>query len=69
MFWNVELDDLNPVSIPDKKSIFCDTEVVRDLSFLYENFVIVPADKASYNYTFVCKRDNNILVDELGLTS
>ena len=37
------------------ESIFSDPEVVRELSRPYENFVIVPADKASNNYTFVCK--------------
>ena len=35
---------------------------------LHENFVIVPADKASNNYTFVCKRYYvDILIKELGL--
>ena len=35
---------------------------------LRENFVIVPADKASNNYTFVCKRYYvDILIEELGL--
>ena len=38
------------------ESIFRDPDVVRELSRLHENFVIVPADKASNNYTFVCKR-------------
>ena len=38
------------------------------LSRLYENFVIVPADKASYNYTLVCKRYYvDVLIEELGL--
>ena len=37
---------------------------------LHENFVIVPADKASNNYTFVCKRHYvDILIEELGLHS
>ena len=36
-------------------SIFSDPDVVRELSRLHENFVIVPADKESNNYTFVCK--------------
>ena len=37
-------------------------------SRLHENFVIVPADKASNNYTFVCKRYYvDILIEELGL--
>ena len=34
------------------ESIFCDPGVIRELSRLHENFVIVPADKASNNYTF-----------------
>ena len=50
--------------------IFCDPEVVRELSRLHENFVIVPADKASNNYTFVCKKYYaSILIEELGLNS
>ena len=37
---------------------------------LHENFVIVPADKASNNYTFVCKRHYvDILIEERGLHS
>ena len=51
-------------------SIFRDPDVVRELSRLHENFVIVPADKASNNYTFVCKRHYvDILIEELGLHS
>ena len=38
------------------ESIFRDPDVVRELSRLHENFVIVSADKTSNNYTFVCKR-------------
>ena len=45
-------------------------EVVREFSRLHENFVIVPADKAANNYTFVCKRCCvSILIEELGLNS
>ena len=33
----------------------CDPDNVKELSRLHDNFVIVPADKASNNYTFVCK--------------
>ena len=52
------------------ESIFRDPDVVRELSRLHENFVIVPADKASNNYTFVCKRHYvDILIEELGLYS
>ena len=50
------------------ESIFCDPDVVRKLFRLNENFVIVPADKASNNYTFVCKKYYvSILIKELGL--
>ena len=52
------------------ESIFSDPEVVRELSRLHENFVIVPADKASNKYTFVCKRHYvSILTEVLGLNS
>ena len=52
------------------ESIFCDPEVVRELSRLHECFVTVPADKASNNYTFVCKKYYvSILIEELGLNS
>ena len=51
-------------------SIFRDPDVVRELSRLHENVVIVPADKTSNNYTFVCKRHYvDILVEELRLHS
>ena len=52
------------------ESIFRDPDAVHELFRLHENFVIVPADKASNNYTFVFKRhyvDN--LIEELGLHS
>ena len=43
---------------------------VRELSRLHENFVKVPADKVSNNYTFVCKKYYvSILIEELGLNS
>ena len=52
------------------ESIFNDPDVVRELCRLHEKFVIVPADKASNNYTFVCKRHYvRILSEELGLNS
>ena len=52
------------------ESIFSDPGVVREISRLHVNFVIVPADKASNNYTFVCKRHYvSILTEELGLNS
>ena len=50
--------------------IFRDPDVVHELSRLHENFVIFPADKASNNYTFVCKKHYvDILSKELGLHS
>ena len=50
------------------ESIFSDPDVVSELSRLHENFVIVPADNASNNYSFVCKRYYvDILIEELGL--
>ena len=37
---------------------------------LHDNFINVPADKASNNYTFVCKKYYvDILIEELGLHS
>ena len=55
---------------PKHESIFNDPDVFRELSCLHENFVICPADKASNNFTFVCKRHYvSILTEELGLNS
>ena len=52
------------------ESIFSDPDVVRDLSCLIDNFVIVPTDKASNNYIFVCKRYYvSISTEKLGLIS
>ena len=52
------------------RSVFRDPDVVKELSRLHENFIIVPADKASNNYTFVCRRHYlNILKEELGLNT
>ena len=68
LFWA----SCSTLSTPDTRheSIFSDPDVVRELSRLHENFVIVPADKASNNYTFVCKRHYvSILSEELGLNS
>ena len=49
------------------ESIFSDPDVT-ELPRLHENCVIVPADKASNNYTFICKRYYvDILIEELGL--
>ena len=51
-------------------SILGNPDVARELSRLHDNFIIVPADKASNNFTFVCKRYYfNILQEELGLNT
>ena len=51
------------------ESIFSYPDVVIELSRLNENFVIVPADKASNNNTFVCKRHYvSISAEKLWLT-
>ena len=56
--------------ITRSESIFRDPDVVHELSRLHENFVIVPADRASNNYTYVCKKHYiDILIEELGLHS
>ena len=52
------------------ESIFRDHDVVREFSGLHDNFVIVPVDKASTNYTFdIKKRYVDILIKECGLHS
>ena len=44
--------------------------MVNELHRLHENFVLVPADKASNNIVFVCKSYYyNCLINELGFTS
>jgi hypothetical protein len=41
-------------------SVFKKPEVVNELRRLFYNFVLVPADKASNNIVFLCKKKNNI---------
>ncbi|KAK3100202.1 hypothetical protein FSP39_016165 [Pinctada imbricata] len=51
-------------------SIFKDPDVITELTYLQEHYVITPADKASNNYTFTCKKYYfDSLVKELGLNS
>ena len=51
-------------------SVFKKPEVVNELHRLHENFVLVPADKASNNIVFVCKSHYyTCLLNELGFTS
>ena len=66
MCLNEESDDLNILSTPHTSPFL--VTLMTELSRLHENFVIFPADKASNNYTFVCKRYYvGILIEELGL--
>ena len=37
------------------ESVFSDPDVVSELSSLHNNYVVVPADKASNNIVFICK--------------
>ena len=59
--------------IYDRNIVNCDVKQPIYLTLpyrLHENFVIVPSDKASNNYTFVCKRHYiSILSEELRLNS
>jgi hypothetical protein len=51
-------------------SVFKNTEVINELRRLHDNFVLVPADKASNNIVFVCKKYYyECLLNELGFTS
>ena len=51
-------------------SVFKKPEVVNELQRLHDNFVLVPADKASNNIVFVCKNYYyECLLNELGYTS
>ena len=61
------------VSIPCRPiypSVFKKPEVVNELHRLHDNFVLVPADKASNNIVFVCKKYYyECLLNELRFTS
>ena len=49
-------------------SVFKDPAVLRDLFAIHEKFVVVPADKASNNIVFVCKKHYlDCLIKELGI--
>jgi hypothetical protein len=51
-------------------SIFKKPKVVNELRRLHDNFVSVPADKASSNIVFICKNYYyECLLNELGFTS
>ncbi|KAK3091612.1 hypothetical protein FSP39_021192 [Pinctada imbricata] len=50
--------------------IFKDPDIITELTYPQEQYVITPADKASNNYTFTCKQYYfDSLVKELGLNS
>ncbi|KAK3083912.1 hypothetical protein FSP39_005205 [Pinctada imbricata] len=52
------------------ESIFKYPDVITELNYLQEHYVITPADKASNNYKFTCKKYYfDSLVKELGLNS
>ena len=52
------------------KSVFSARDVVSELSSLHDNYVVVPADKASTNTVFICKAHYyNCLTKELGINS
>ena len=52
------------------KSVFSVLDVVSELSSLHDNYVVVPADKASNNIVFICKAHYyNCLTKELGINS
>ena len=52
------------------KTILNDPDIKTYLSHLHEKYVVVPADKASNNIVFVCKKYYiNSLAKELGVTS
>jgi hypothetical protein len=51
-------------------SVFKKPEGVNKLRRLHDNFVLVPADKASNNIVLVCKKYYyECLLNELGITS
>jgi hypothetical protein len=51
-------------------SVIKEPRVVNELRRLHDNFVLVPADKASNNIVFVCKNYHyECLLNELGFTS
>ena len=51
-------------------SIFKDPQVIEELSNLHDKYVVVPADKASNNIVFVCKKHYiDCLIKELGINN
>ena len=51
-------------------SIFKDPHVIEELSCLHDKYVVVPADKASNNIVFVCKKHYiDCLIKELGINN
>jgi hypothetical protein len=50
-------------------SAFHKPEVVKELKKLHEEYVLVPADKASNNIVFVCKAHYQCTINEMGINS
>ena len=52
------------------RSVFNDKDVSATLSDIHDTFVVVPADKASNNVVFVCKKYYiQCLINELGIAA
>jgi hypothetical protein len=50
--------------------VFHKPEVIKELNRLHEEYVLVPADKASNNIVFVCKAHYyQCIIKELGINS
>ena len=61
---------LNILSTPDPSPLFVTLMLSMNCPVSMRIFAIVPADKASNNYTFVCKKHYvDVLIEELGLHS
>ena len=55
---------------PRRKLVFDDPDVAAELAEIHEQFVFVPADKASNNIVFVCKTHFiNCLMEELAVST
>ena len=66
---NLKIDSLERKFKPyNAKSVLKDPEVIKYLAQLHRYFVIVPIDKASNNFAFICKSFYvSKLLDEVGL--
>ena len=56
--------------LADMNRCYDDPDVAAELAEIHEQFVVVPADKASNNIVFVCKTHYiNCLMEELGMST